>query len=130
LADSREGGLPIEKSDFRKIELKSALARPCFIYSQGPSHEILGIKLFNGFQSLIAFAHLDKSKAFGTSGGPIHDDFGLLDPAKLFEQLFELIFTGLKRDVSNVDVDGFHFGTPFMQEKPLRVTPANFGTGT
>jgi hypothetical protein len=134
LADSREGGRPRPITGFPeeliRICLESALTRPCFIHSQGPSHEILGIKLFNGFQSLFTFAHLHKPKAFGTSGGPIHDDLSLLDPTILFKQLSELVFIGLKRDVSNVDVDGFHFGTPFMQEKPLRVMLANFNTGT
>jgi hypothetical protein len=46
---------------------------------------------------------------------PIHDDFSL-PTDHIAEQLFELIFTGLERDVSNVDVDG-RTGTPFHARK-------------
>ncbi len=48
LADSPEGGLPHRTTEFLKNVSESPLARPCFIHSQGSSHKILGIKLFNG----------------------------------------------------------------------------------
>jgi hypothetical protein len=82
------------------------------------THKILGIQLLNGLQALFSFRHLYEAKATRASGEFVGNYSCGLYLSKAFEKLSELIFCGVKGQVSDINVNCGHFFFSFDTKSP------------
>ena len=71
-----------------------------FIYGESASIEFLAVNFSNGLVGLFLRTHLHERKAPGLAREFVHDEFATDDIARLFEQVENLAFRRVERQVA------------------------------
>ena len=109
-------GQPVQITGLATCSRKLArtlFARPGFVDGEGASLDFLAVE---GADSRVGFgrvSHGDERKAAGAAGCAIHHEGDVRDFAMLFEKILEIVFSGLKREITYVQ---FHcdFLEPYL----------------
>jgi hypothetical protein len=71
-----------------------------FVDRQSATVQFFAIEIGDGLGGLFLRAHLDERKSTGFVRELVHDEFATGDVTRLFEQVEEVAFTGIEREVA------------------------------
>ena len=113
--DRDQPNLPALKGELR-LGLRLMVARFRATDDEFAAEEFLVMQLRDGAFCFVDGLHLNKGEAFGTLIVPVADHFRVLHVTNAIEELKQIAFAGVEREVTDVkpgssDLDGFRFAS-------------------